>query len=148
MRSRVWVAVEEEILSSCNEAGGVGSTAFLGLEGVAVSFIGTWANLVVLAVNEVISFDLRISRAKELEIVLLLGLPEITLLKYMLMSSWLNPTCHVFLLHYVPLFLACVLALGLGGELLDQLLVIVSASVLLLKDCLLLQDALHHFHTN
>ena len=148
LRSRICIAVEEEILSSGNETGSVRSTAFLGLEGVAVLFVWTWTNLVVLAVNEVICSDLCISRAEELEVVLLLGLPEVTLLKYILMGSRLNPACHVFLLHYVPLFLACILALSLGGQFLDQLLVIVSASILLFEYRLLLQDALHHFHTN
>lgn len=148
LRSRIWIAHEEEILSSGNETGSVRSTAYWGLEGVGILFVWTWANLVVLIVNEVICFDLCISRAEELEVVLLLLLPEVTLLKYILMGSRLNPALHVFLLHYVLLFLACILALSLGGQFLDQLLVIVGTSVLLFEYRLLLQDALHHFHTN
>ena len=145
---RAWIRVstEQQILTVGDEAGCACSAGCLGLKCTWRSLVSPWTYFGILAIDEVIWLDLDISCSKELEVIMLGTLPEITLLEYVLMTSWLHTACHIFLSHYMSLFFVCIVALGLGRQLLDQLLVMLGPPVLLFEHGLLLQDAFHHFH--
>lgn len=148
LRSWVGVAAEQEVLPVGCEAGSVGPARALRQEGTLAYLVGTWAHGRVLAVVEVVFFDFGIGCPEELEVVLLLLLPKIAQLEYVLVRSRLHFVRHVLLAKDVLLLLGGIVALCLGRYLLDQLLVAVLASILVLQHRLLVQHAFHHFHAD
>jgi hypothetical protein len=98
----------------------------------------------LLTLYEVLILNLIISSAKELQKVLLMNRPKVTLLDKVLMGSWLNFGLHVFLSHHMSLFFVGILGFGLGWHFLDQAVVVLLPTIFVIKNIFLLEDSFHH----
>jgi hypothetical protein len=77
--------------------------------------------------------------------ILFVSLSKVTLLKEVLMGTWLHLGLHILFPHDVSFFLGRVLVLGLRWHFLNQAMVIRLTLILILQDVLLLQNTFHHF---
>ena len=143
-----WVGIssEEQVLPAGGEARSVCPPGALGEKGASRGLVRAWPNVHILAIVEVVFFYLGVCGAEELQVILLLLGPEIALPEDVLVGAWLHLVCHVFLPEYMFLLLVGVVALGFGGDLLHELLVVVLAAVFVFEDGLLVEDSLHHLH--
>lgn len=89
--------MEEQVLPIRIEAGSVGPPRILRQEGSLGWIVRSRTDCCILIVVEIILFDFGISGTKELQVVLLFLLSEVTHLEYVLVCTRLHLVCHILL---------------------------------------------------
>ena len=102
----------------------------------------------MLEINEILIVYFGISGSKELQEVLLLFRFEITHFVQILVSTWLDFASHVLFPQNMPLLLVSIFSFGLGGQFLNQFLIILLSLVFLFQNSFLLAHSFDHFHAN